>query len=204
MISLTSVIPCVSEGRMCVSVRYWLQIPAIALLLSTAAVRAQDAPATPVSEVPAIDDNTAIFNAALSQATFPTVGQSPDYWVDKSPFKMFAKESIAYNDNLLLLPNGAVSPRASRGDFYSTTSVGASGRMLLGAQTFFLNGTYGFTAYKRDTNLNASNYAVNGGMGMGIHLSLLRHIGCIGPSSASSEPRTDFVFSQQYSNRVAQ
>jgi len=46
-------------------------------------------------------------------------------------------QSLGYNDNLLLLPNGAAPPaNAQRGDAYSTTTFGLFSRFPLGANTF--------------------------------------------------------------------
>jgi Putative beta-barrel porin 2 len=74
-------------------------------------------------------------------------------------------ESLRYNDNLLLLPNSAaIPPNFKRGDAYSVTTVGLFSRFPLGADTFFVNGTYGVSRYAHDTGLNSSNYALNGGM----------------------------------------
>ena len=44
------------------------------------------------------------------------------------------------------------------------TTVGLFSRFPLGADTFFVNGTYGFSRYAHDTTLNSSNYVLNGGL----------------------------------------
>jgi hypothetical protein len=85
-------------------------------------------------------------------------------WVDHLPFKILFDQSLFYNDNLLLLPNGAViPPNMKRGDFYSTTTIGASSRIPFGAQAFFVNGTLGISRYAHDTSLNSTNYSAEAG-----------------------------------------
>ena len=85
-------------------------------------------------------------------------------WIDNLPFKVLFGQTLAYNDNLLLLPNGAIPPPGQkRGDAYSMTNVGLLSRFPLGAQAIFINGTYGISRYEHDTGLNSSNWDVNGG-----------------------------------------
>lgn len=85
--------------------------------------------------------------------------------IDHLPFTFTANETVSYNDNLLLQPNNAVIPPGrSRGDLYSLTTVGLSSRIPLAAQHFFVDGTYGITRYRDNTSLDASNYALNGGI----------------------------------------
>jgi hypothetical protein len=125
-------------------------ILASALLATTVIASAQDAPALPVK-------------AADADGWRPASEYSN--WVDNLPFKVLFNQSLGYNDNLLLLPNGAATPgNARRGDAYSMTTFGLFSRFPLGADTFFLNGTYGVSRYEHDTTLNSSNYALNGGM----------------------------------------
>jgi hypothetical protein len=121
-----------------------------ALLASIGIAKAQDAPPLPVK-------------ATIDEGWRPASESSN--WVDNLPFKVLLNQSLNYNDNLLLLPNGAAPPpNEKRGDAYSTTTFGLFSRFPLGADTFFVNGTYGVSRYEHDAGLNSSNYSLNGGM----------------------------------------
>jgi Putative beta-barrel porin 2 len=135
--------------RACSAVRVLPQIVLATLLVTTAIANAMDGPPLPVK---AADDGW----RPASDTT---------NWIDNLPFKILFDQSLRYNDNLLLLPNGAVlPPGVTRGDAYSVTTFGLFSRFPLGANTFFVNGTYGVSRYEHDSGLNASNYAINGGM----------------------------------------
>jgi hypothetical protein len=126
------------------------QILLTALLATTTVAKAQDAPPLPVK--------------TASNDGWRPASESVN-WIDNLPFKILFDQSLRYNDNLLLLPNGAtIPPNFKRGDGYSVTTVGLFSRFPLGADTFFVNGTYGVSRYAHDTTLNSSNYALNGGM----------------------------------------
>ena len=129
------------------------KLPALllaAILATGVTARAQDAPPFPVK-------------AAYGDEWRPVSEYSN--WIDNLPFKILFDQSIRHNDNLLLLPNGAAAPPGnSRGDTYSMTTVGLFSRFPLGANTFFVNGTYGFSRYQHNTDLNSSNHALNGGV----------------------------------------
>lgn len=85
--------------------------------------------------------------------------------IDHLPFTLYASQTVSYNDNLLLLPNGAVPPPGqSRSDLYSLTTIGASTRIPVGAQHLFFDGTYGITRYRKNDSLDSENYLVNGGL----------------------------------------
>src|SRR5260221_8630418 len=129
--------------------RFFPQFLLAAFLASSAVAQAQDAPALPVK---AVDDG------------WRPASENPN-WIDNLPFKVLFDQSLRYNDNLLLLPNGAAAPaNAQRGDAYSVTTFGLFSRFPLGANTFFANGTYGLSRYEHDTGLNSSNYNLNAGM----------------------------------------
>ncbi len=131
------------------AMRLFPQVLLAAFLATTAVAQAQDAPALPVK--------------AAAEGWRPASEYSN--WIDNLPFKVLFNQSLGYNDNLLLLPNGAIPPaNAQRGDAYSTTTFGLFSRFSLGANTFFANGTYGLSRYEHDTGLNSSNYALNAGM----------------------------------------
>lgn len=123
----------------------------LAALLSTGGVsQALDAPPLPVK--------------AANDDGWRPASQDPN-WIDNLPFKILFNQSLGYNDNLLLLPNGvAPSGNEKRGDAYSTTTFGLFSRFPLEGGAFFVNGTYGVQRYQHDTTLNSSNYALNAGM----------------------------------------
>jgi hypothetical protein len=132
------------------AVRFFPQLLLSALLATTVIARAQDVPPFPVK-------------ASADDGWRPASDYSN--WMDNLPFKLLFNQTLQYNDNLLLLPNGAAPPpNTLRGDAYSTTTFGLFSRFPLGANTFFLNGTYGLARYEHDTTLNSSNYALNAGM----------------------------------------
>jgi len=116
----------------------------------------------PVSRVPVFSDR-ATTTDYQAQGWRPA-SEYPNV-IDHLPFTIYANETVSYNDNLLLLPNNAVVPPGnSRGDLYSLTTVGLSSRIPVGAQHFFVDGTYGITRYRENTSLNSSNYLLNGGV----------------------------------------
>jgi hypothetical protein len=132
------------------AVRLFPQLLLSALLATTVIVKAQDAPPLPVK--------------AADYDGWRPASENPN-WIDNLPFKILFDQSLRYNDNLLLLPVGAAIPsNEKRGDAYSVTTFGLFSRFPLGANTFFLNGTYGVSRYEHDTGLNSSNYALNAGM----------------------------------------
>lgn len=96
----------------------------------------------------------------------------PGFLVDHLPFKLTIGQTISYGDNVANQPaNGSrivgvngVSRLPSRGDFFSDTTLAIASRFPMGAQTFFFNGTYAPRRYFTDTDLNADNYAINGGV----------------------------------------
>jgi len=115
-------------------------------------------------------DPQSIFSPTFNPATI--VGDSQSLrpityfpgMLDHQPFKLLANQTFGYNDNVFLVPNGAPLPAGTtRGDSFSTTTVGAAASVPLGAQTFFANGTYGITRYAHDFSQNSNNYALNAG-----------------------------------------
>lgn len=142
--------PWLEYHRASSAARLFPQLLLSALLATTVIAKAQDAPPLPLK-------------AADNEGWRPASENSN--WLDNLPFKILFDQSLRYNDNLLLLPTGAITPpNAQRGDAYSVTTFGLFSRFPLGANTFFLNGTYGLSRYEHDTGLNSSNYALNGGM----------------------------------------
>jgi len=130
--------------------RNFPQILMAAMLAMTPVARAQDAPPLPVKSLDA-------------EGWRPASEYSS--WIDNLPFKVLFSQSLGYNDNLLLLANAAaIPPGVQRGDAYSLTTFGLFSRFPLGANTFFVNGTYGISRYAHDTGLDSSNYALNAGM----------------------------------------
>ncbi len=128
---------------------------------SQAPVPSEPGAPPPVNQIPVFSDRATTDYQAQGwrpASAYPNV-------IDHLPFTIYANETVSYNDNLLLLPNNAVPPPGnSRGDLYSLTTVGASSRIPVGAQHFFIDGTYGITRYRDNTSLNSSNYVVNGGV----------------------------------------
>jgi hypothetical protein len=89
----------------------------------------------------------------------------PGYLVDHLPFKVTIGQTISYSDNVRNLPsNVSTISNLSRGDFYSDTTVAIASRFPMGAQTFFFNGSYNPRRYFRDTQLDADNFSINGGV----------------------------------------
>jgi hypothetical protein len=85
-------------------------------------------------------------------------------WSD-APFKITLSESAGYNDNVLGLFNGQPSlPGIARGDMFSTTTVGASTKLWVGPQQFFVDGSYGITRYRTDVSLDTYQYTFDAGV----------------------------------------
>lgn len=134
--------------------RYFYSIAFLATLLSGLPAWAQDTLTLPQDQLPV--------NSPAQEGWQPASDYSN--WPDHLPFKILIDQSFRYNDNLLLLPNNAtIPPGMLRGDSYSVTTFGAFSRFPVGAQTFFVNGTYGISRYSHDTTLNGTSYSLNGG-----------------------------------------
>jgi len=85
-------------------------------------------------------------------------------WSD-APFRITLSQSAGYNSNVLGLFNGqAPPPGIVRGDMFSTTTVGASTKLWVGPQQFFVDGNYGFTRYRTDVALNTDQYNFDAGV----------------------------------------
>lgn len=103
----------------------------------------------------------------------PIAGSSqslqPIYYVpgllDRSQTPAFVlNQTFGHNDNVFNLPNGApTAPGTSRGDWYSTTTIGGTTMAYMGAQRFYVNGTYAFTRYRDDDVNNRQNRVLNAG-----------------------------------------
>lgn len=85
--------------------------------------------------------------------------------IDNLPFSVFASQSVVYNDNILLLPNGAAAPpNRTRGDFYFLTNAGLTAKIPIASQVFFFDANYGISRYVHNTTLDGSNYLVDVGV----------------------------------------
>lgn len=104
-------------------------------------------------------------NSFKANSTLGYGGSNSFNWSDL-PFTLNLGQSFGYNSNVLGLPNEEpfVAPNTSRGDFFSTTTIGISAKANISAQHFFVDGTYGFTKYHTDIADNTDQYSFDGGV----------------------------------------
>lgn len=143
--------------------KHFWQISGALLLLGTVNVRAQNV--TPVLQ--AREEGSSIFRDAVRTVddwNWRPISYFPDL-LDHPPIKVSVNQSLRYNDNVLFLSNGVLTPpNLTRGDFSSLTNVGLSSKMHIGGQTFFADGNYTFTRYRNDSALDTVNHVFNAGM----------------------------------------
>ncbi len=140
---------------------------ALSAMLAAVPAQAQEDPApapAPQSQAPL--DWTVYSPISLrNDSNWLTFANGPSLNETQPGLHFTADQQAVYNDNVLLLPKDAVpTPGFSRGDWASVTSLAAMQRFQLGAQSFFVRGTFGATRYAEDTGLNATRYSGEGGV----------------------------------------
>src|SRR5208282_975661 len=88
-------------------------------------------------------------------------------WADL-PVRLHIGESTGYNSNIFNAIPGAsgtgAKPGLSLGDHFLRTDVGASSKMNVEGQQFFVGLDYNVTDYLRDVSANIHNHFFDGGM----------------------------------------
>lgn len=152
-----------------------------ALLLASTPSRAQDVPVPgpdypegPTLTRPEVtpfifepDINTVPAPLDISRTLNTPSGLSPftDTRAMARGLQLTISEAIRFDDNVRRLASGAFVPAGrSKADVYSVTNLGATYARDFGLQTVFVQGDFGVTRYRRNTDLDNSRYRFAAGV----------------------------------------